>query len=95
MKTKTTPVQLIPIPPHARKLLNQLVDAIKLDNKDLFDPSYNTSYAFNIQLTVTEARCLVDLWDLAHNRHFKKECRKGFMKWDNDGNLIEDVNHEE
>lgn len=84
------PTPLIPMPPHARKLLTQLVDAIKMDNRDIFDPSYNTDYCFDIQISVTEARCLVDLWDLAHNRHDKRECRKGFMKWDNDGNLIEE-----
>ena len=88
MTTREQP--LIPIPPHARKLLTQLVDAIKLHERDLFDPAYSTDYCFDIQISVAEARALVELWDLAHNRHRKDECRKGFMKFDNDGRLIDE-----
>lgn len=79
----------VPVPPFAYKLLDQVVDAISLNHKDLFDPSYNTSYADNIQLKICEMRALVDLRD-AINGKFGNGRRDGFMKWDRDGKLIED-----
>lgn len=78
----------VSVPPFAYKLLDQVVDAIKLHHLDLFDPSYNTSYAADIQLKVCEMRALVDLHD-AINCKFGNG-REGFMKWDRDGKLIEE-----
>lgn len=76
-------------PPHARKLLRQVADAIRLKQPDLFDPALCRDYCFEIQLSVAEARALVDLWDLAYARWRKEECRAGFLAWDSAGNLIE------
>lgn len=86
--------KVIPIPPYTRKLLHQITEAIRQEHVDLFDPCFNKAYSFNIQITVAEARALVDLGDLAHGRLRKELCRDGFMKYSVDGQLIEDRDEE-
>lgn len=78
--------QFMPMPPFAHKLLNQVVDAVRGECRTLHDPSWNTDYLIDVQLTVQECRALVELAQMAG-------CDvSGFCRYTPSGQLKEDPN---
>lgn len=61
---KTWPVESRPgkliTPPYVHKLIKQISEAIQEEQLELFDPSFDKSYTFDISISIQEARALIE-----------------------------------
>lgn len=92
--SKKTVYQQFPIPPYAKKLLRQLTEAIRQSSSEIFDPSWSKDATIDIQITIPEARAIVELdeWINEHKGFPSRGKTRGFLQYTSDGRLNEDNN---
>lgn len=83
---KTWPVESRPgkliTPPYVHKLIKQVAEAIKEEQLELFDPSFDKSYTFNISISIQEARALIEFNTLLNGP------LDGFLNYNDEGSPI-------